>query len=189
MTVLIIDRDLGFADKVRDVLKVSNPGQEVEVSRGDLPFDDIQAIEDGKYKVVVVGEPANSCDPNNRDLPGSSHAVEWIEALRFGGIWRGGDSSKKIGIKEKTKAQQPIVYIHKYLYTDQRYYPDTFPMPVLTRQRSAYNPGKLRNFVTKWYKSLGASSVCLQPLDTDAMQIAMNDAINYKIIVRAAGLD
>lgn len=185
MTVLIIDRDTQFCSKVCDVLKETNPGLEYEMSTGAWPFDELQSIENGKYKVIVIGEPACSIDQTNSQ-PGNgigviNHSVEWIEALRFGGIWRG---EKKISIKEKSKLQQPILYIHKYTITNQRHYPDSFPIPVLTRQRSAYNPGKLQKFVTKWYKSLGASSVCLQPLDKDAMLRAMNDAINYKMLQR-----
>ena len=184
MTVLIIDRDTGFSSKVCDVLKQTNPGLEYEVSTGAFPFDELQAIENGKYKVIVIGEPACSIDEANSQ-PGngisvSNHSVEWIEALRFGGLWRG---EKQIRIKEKSKLQQPILYVHKYTITNQRHYPDSFPIPVLTRQRSAYNPGKLQKFVTKWYKSLGASSACLQPLDKDAMFRAMNDAINYRMIL------
>ena len=176
MKILVIDTL--YPEKIIDILSGTNPGIEYVQSTGEKPFPELKAINDGEYSAIIVGTPAMSYHHRGHKC---DYAVEWIEALRFGAVW-GVDwtKSNRYAIKETTKSSLPIVYVHQHSILDLNQLPSDFPDVILTAKSKKYSKSRLTKFVHKWYKSLGANSVVIDPWEPLTLSQALNDALGWE---------
>lgn len=174
--ILVIDED-GFGQKVIDTLRVTNPGfNDWVLDKGSAPFDVLRRDD---IELVIVCQPhchdhvINSSNPKTHP----DHAIGWIEMIRHGGIWNKGNDStgKKLVRSATTKAQLPIMYIHKYSATNRSYYPDTFPDIMWVN----YGPLECQQFAKKWFKSCGANEMVYYPWVAQDLSDAFNRCISW----------
>tara|TARA_B100000900_G_C20518858_1_gene691290 strand:- start:112 stop:681 length:570 start_codon:yes stop_codon:yes gene_type:complete len=173
--ILVVD-DSPFAQKIVDTIQVTNPASKSKdfvITDGNFPFDDVRRED---IEMLIVAQPRScvSKDTIHQWAP-REHAAEWIESFRFGARWHREGVGKFINIKAKTKAQLPIIYIHKHSHMDLRTYPSTFPEVYIMNNKESIT----KKFVAKWFKTLGANEVIFYPWLAEELSDAYTNALNF----------
>lgn len=185
--ILIVDRDLDYASKLKSMLSADSPGaHDWVLSKGQAPWEELF---DPNIEMIVLGTPAQVFDGNKLGTGVDTEmAIAWMESIRLGGRWNynainpktGVETQKQRRFEPKTKRQLPILFVPHQKIKNYDMYP-------VDPKGGALSDSSGR-FYRKYYMSLGANKVLKGNCTKEELTTAFNN-IKIEVVETPANPD